>query len=110
MMKKLSIVLSLFAALGFALAAPTASDAKEKRKSAVVVVHKKKGAVVVVHKKGVVVRKRKTVYVVGKSYNGFIYVGRKGYSWNGVWYVYGVGFCWVKVGDVWFWNPSVCPL
>ena len=101
MLKKLSIVLSLFAVLGFVLAAPAASDAKEKKKSVVVVTHKRK--VVVVHK-------RKTVYVVGKSYNGYIYVGRNGYTWNGVWYVYGVGFCWIKVGDVWFWNPSVCPL
>ena len=103
MLKKLSIVLALSAVLGLALAAPVASDAKEKKKTVVVVAPKKK---VVVVKKPV---HTKTVYVVGQSYNGHLYVGRKRHRWHGVWYAYGVGPCWINIGGVWFWNVAGCP-
>ena len=89
-MKKLAIVLSLVGAVGLALAAPATAA------------HKKK--VIVVKKPHTT-----TVYVIGKSYNGHLYVGKKSHRWHGKSYAYGVGKCWVKVGGVWFWNVVACP-
>ena len=96
MLKKLSIILSVAAALGLglALAAPQPAFAKNPHKKKVVVVKKN------VHK---------NVYVVGKSYNGHVYYGRSRHRYHNKWYAYGVGPCWVRVGDVWFWNVVACP-
>ncbi len=88
MLRKLSLAFALAGALGLAFAAAPA--------------HAKK-------KKVVVVKGPRTVYVVGKSYNGHLYVGRKRHLWHGKWYAYGVGPCWVKIGSVWFWNVAACP-
>jgi hypothetical protein len=101
MLKKISIILSIVAAFGLVLTAPVSADAKPKKKTVVVVTPKKK--VVVVHKKPV------TVYVIGKSYNGHLYVGKKRHRWHDKWYAYGVGPCWIKVGGLWFWNVAACP-
>jgi hypothetical protein len=121
MLKKLSIALSVIAALGLAVAAAPA-DAKpqgNKNKSVQVkqVTVKKNFVVkknVTVKKKGITVKKisgpNKTVYVVGKSYNGHIWYGQTRHRWRGVWYDYGVGPCWVRVGGLWFWNVAACPI
>ena len=49
-------------------------------------------------------------YVVGKSYDGHIWFGQTGHRWHGRWYAYGVGPCWIYVDGMWFWNPVACPL
>jgi hypothetical protein len=49
-------------------------------------------------------------YVVGRTYNGHIWLGRTGHRWHGRWYAYGVGPCWIFIDGLWFWNPLVCPL
>jgi hypothetical protein len=90
MLRKLSVALALIGALGLAfVAAPTDAYAKKK--------------------KVVVVKGPRSVYVVGKSYNGYLYVGKKRRHWHDRWYAYGEGPCWIRVGDVWFWNVAVCP-
>jgi len=88
-MKKLAIVLSLVGAVALALAAPATAATKKK----VIIVKKPRTT---------------TVYVVGKSYDGHLYVGKKRHKWHDKWYAYGVGPCWVKVGGVWFWNTVAC--
>jgi hypothetical protein len=115
MIKKLSIALSVIAALGLAASAPV--DAKPKavvhvNKKVTVHVNKNVGVRVRV-KKNVVVKpvvRTNRVYVVGRSYNGRVWVGRNRYFWRGQWWDYGVGRCWILVDGVWFWNPLVCPL
>jgi hypothetical protein len=106
MLKKVSMVLSVVAALGvgFALVSPAPADAKPKQNQVVV----KKNVVVVKKKKNVVVVK-KPVYVIGKTYNGNVWLGRKRHRWNGVWYEYGVGPCWINVNGAYFWNLLACP-
>jgi hypothetical protein len=94
MLKKLSIVLSLAAALavGVAFAAPELAVAQpHKHKN---VVHKN-----VVHNK----------FVVGRRYNGHTWYGRSSHRWHGRSYAYGVGPCWIDVGGLWFWNVAACP-
>jgi hypothetical protein len=49
-------------------------------------------------------------YVVGKSYDGHIWFGHRGHRWQGRWYAYGVGSCWIYIDGLWFWNPLACPL
>ena len=49
-------------------------------------------------------------YVVGRRYNGNIWLGHTGHRWHGRWYAYGVGPCWIYVDGLWFWNPLACPL
>jgi hypothetical protein len=49
-------------------------------------------------------------YTVGKSYDGHIWFGHTGHRWHGHWYAYGVGPCWIYVDGLWFWNPVACPL
>jgi hypothetical protein len=95
MLKKLSIILSLVAALGLVLAAPATSEAKT---------YKKTTKKVYVHK---TVHTNK--YVIGHSYGGHVYYGRNRHRWHGRWYAYGVGPCWINVGGIWFWNIAACP-
>ena len=111
MLKKVSIILAIVAAFGLVFTAPAPADAKSKKKAVVVVGPKKKGVVVVGPKnKGVVVHKKGgPTYVVGKTYNGYVYVGKKRRNWHGKWYAYGIGPCWIRVGDVWLWNVVACP-
>lgn len=87
MLRKFSLALAFAGALGLVFAAAPA-EAK---------------------KKVIVVKGPKKVYVVGKSYNGYLYVGQKRRLWRGKWYAYGVGPCWINVGGVWFWNVAACP-
>ena len=101
MLKKVSIILSIVAALGLAITISAPTEAKPKKKAVVVADSKKKA--IVVHKKG------EPTYVVGKTYNGYLYVCKKRRHWRGKWYAYGVGPCWIKVGGVWFWNVVACP-
>jgi hypothetical protein len=109
MLRKLSIVLSLAAALGFGLtvAAPDAA-------LAATTVHHTHGT----HHTTVVHTTHHTVihtshgthhYVVGHSYGGHVYYGHNRHYWHGRWYGYGIGPCWVNVGGVWFWNVLACP-
>jgi len=49
-------------------------------------------------------------YVVGRTYNGHIWFGHRGHRWHGRWYAYGVGPCWIYIDGLWFWNPLACPL
>jgi hypothetical protein len=111
MLKKISIILSVVAALGvgFALVSPTSVDAKPKQNENKAVVVKKNNVIVVKKKKNVVVVKKKQVYVVGKKYNGNVWLGHKRHRWNGVWYEYGVGPCWINVNGAYFWNLLLCP-
>ena len=117
MLKKLSIALSVIAALGLAVATAPA-DAKpqgNKHKSVQVkqVTVNKNARVRVKVKKNVVVVpvvRTKKVYVIGKTYNGRLWVGEKRYFWRGNWYDYGVGRCWIRINGVWFWNPVLCPI
>jgi hypothetical protein len=88
MFRKLSLALALTGALGLVFAA---GPADAKKKVIVVKSHPKK------------------VYVIGNSYNGHLYVGKKRRMWHGKWYAYGVGPCWINVGGVWFWNVAACP-
>jgi hypothetical protein len=121
MLKKLSIALSVIAALGLAVASVPAGAKPQGNKNKSVQVKQvtvKKNFVVkknvTVKKKGITVKKisgpNKTVYVVGKSYNGHIWMGRKRHFWHNQWWDYGVGRCWILVDGVWFWNPVLCPL
>ena len=49
-------------------------------------------------------------YVVGRTYNGRVWFGRRRHFWHGRWYAYGVGPCWIYIDGLWFWNLAVCPL
>jgi hypothetical protein len=120
MLKKITFVLSVLAALGFAVAISAPADAKSQgnkggshtSKSVHVnkSVHVKKNVNVQrkVHvNKNVQVNKQ---FVVGKKYNGHVWYGHRGHRWRGVWYAYGVGPCWINVGGQWFWNVVACPI
>jgi hypothetical protein len=109
MLRKVSIVLSVFATLGLAISGP--ANAKQVHKN--VYVHKS----VHVHKnvhvnKNVRVHtnvRGHTNYVVGRTYNGHIWYGRHRHRWHGRWYAYGIGPCWINIAGLWFWNPAACP-
>jgi len=122
MLRKVFIVLSVFAALGLAVAAPANAKGVQKNAHVSKSVHAKKNVHVKksIHvKKNVHVKKsvhvKKNVpfnkkYVVGRRYNGHIWYGHTRHRWHGRWYAYGVGPCWIKVGGLWFWNVAACPL
>jgi hypothetical protein len=116
MLKKASIVLSVFAVLGLGFAAATPSSAQAQQRN----VHVKKNVHVnkrvnvhrnvTVHRNVRVHRNVGTRYVIGRRYNGHIWYGRNRHFWRGRWYAYGVGPCWINVGGLFFWNVAVCPL
>ena len=109
MLRKVSIVLSVFAALGFAISGPAAAKQGHKNVQVHKNVHGHKN--VSVHKK-VYVHKNghgHANYVVGKTYNGHVWYGRHRHRWHGRWYAYGVGPCWINIGGLWFWNVAACP-
>jgi hypothetical protein len=112
MLKKLSIALSVIAALGLAVAPADAKPQNKNKSVQVKQVTVKKNFTV--KKKNITVKKisgpNKTVYVVGKKYNGHIWYGQTRHRWRGVWYDYGVGPCWIRVGGLWFWNIAACPI
>jgi len=119
MLRKVSLVLSVIAALGLAFA--SSADAKPPDKGGNKSFHVNKN----VHfNKNIHVNKTVHVnkkvkfkgsksgknYVVGKHYGSHIWFGRHRHRWHGVWYDYGVGPCWILVDDLWFWNELACPL
>jgi hypothetical protein len=120
MLKKLSLALSVLAALGFAVAAP--ANAKEFTKNAQGNKNVNVNKSVNVNKnvrvnKNVNVNKNVRVnravhqnYVVGRTYNGHIWYGHSRHFWHGTWYDYGVGPCWINVDGEWFWNILACPI
>jgi len=119
MLRKLSVVLSAVAVLGFAVAVSSPADAKPQGGSKNVHVNR----TVNVHRnvnvrRNVTVHRNVTVnrrvgggrnYVVGRRYGGHVWYGHNRHRWHGVWYEYGVGPCWINVDGLWFWNPIVCP-
>jgi hypothetical protein len=128
MLKKVTIVLSVVAAFGFALAAPTFAAPNNKNKS--VTVQKNVNRSVNVNRNVRVnrnvnvnrnVRINRNVnrsvnrsvtrnFVVGRSYNGHRWFGHNRHRWHGRWYAYGEGECWIRIDGEWFWNELVCPL
>jgi hypothetical protein len=124
MLKKIPLVLSVLAALGFAIAT-SASAAPQHRggSSASRSVHvntvRTNRSVNVRTNRSVNVRTNRSVgvnravrgnYVVGRRYNGHIWYGRSRHFWHGRWYGYGDGPCWINVDGLWFWNELACPL
>jgi len=116
MLRKLSIVLSAVAALGFAFAVSAPADAKPVKN---VQVHRN----VIVHR-NVTVRRNVTInrnvrvnrnvgvrrgFVVGRRYHGHVWYGHNRHRWHNRWYDYGVGPCWINIDGEWFWNVLVCP-
>ena len=99
MLRKLSIVLSAVAALGFAVTVSTPVDAKPVNKN----VHVNR--TVTVHR-NVGVRRG---FVVGRRYGGHVWYGHNRHRWHNRWYGYGEGPCWINVDGEWFWNVLVCP-
>lgn len=103
MLKKLSIVLSMTAALGFGLAVAAPQPALAQTTHHHYTSHHGTHHTVVHTSHG------SHHYVVGHSYGGHVYYGHNRHRWHGRWYSYGVGPCWVNVGGVWFWNVLACP-
>ena len=116
MLRKLSIVLSAVAALGFAFASSAPANAQHVNRN----VHVNKN--VNVHRNVTVnrnvhvnrnVRVNRNVggrgFVVGRRYHGHVWYGHNRHRWHGRWYDYGVGPCWINIDGEWFWNVLVCP-
>ena len=106
MLRKASIVLSVFAALGLAAAAP--ANAREVHKNVHVnrTVHVNKN--VHVNRNVRVNRSVHNNFVVGRRYNGHYWYGQNRHRWHGAWYAYGVGPCWINIEGLWFWNVAAC--
>jgi hypothetical protein len=94
-LKKISLILSVLATFGFAVAISSPADAKPVNKT----VHVNK--TVNVHRN---LRVNRTVNV-----NRNIRVNNR-HRWHGRWYDYGVGPCWINVDGEWFWNILACPI
>jgi hypothetical protein len=119
MLRKASIVLSVFAALGLAAAAPASAQQghKNARVNKTVRVNKnvnvnknvRVNRNVNVNRNVRVNRSVHSNYVVGRRYNGHSWYGRNRHRWHGAWYAYGVGPCWINVDGLWFWNDAACP-
>lgn len=109
MLKKISLVLSVLAVLGFASTIASPADAKEQKKIVHVnkTVHVNKN--VRVNRNVRVHRAVRSNFVIGRTYNGHIWYGHHRHRWHGRWYSYGVGPCWINVDGEWFWNIVACP-
>ena len=131
MLKKLSLVLSVLAALGFAVAISAPADAKQQQKT----VNKstqfkqsnknanfkqsskvknfqstKSTKVKNSHDGPSASRFKSGKFKVGQKVNGHIWFGHNRHRWHGRWYAYGEGECWINIEGEWFWNELVCPL
>ena len=109
MLRKASIVLSVFAALGLAAVLPANAEQVHKNVHVNKSVHVNKTVHV---NKNVHVNTNVHVhgnYVVGRRYNGHVWYGQSRHRWHGTWYEYGVGPCWINVDGLWFWNVAACP-
>jgi hypothetical protein len=124
MLKKLSLVLSVFAALGFAVAISAPADAKEPQKNVQVNKNIQVKQNIKVNKnfqvnkniklkQNIQVNKnlklKTSKFIVGKKYGNHIWLGHNRHRWHGRWYAYGVGPCWINIEDEWFWNELECP-
>jgi hypothetical protein len=116
MLKKLSLVLSVLAALGFAVAISAPADAKEPDKKVQVNknIQVNKNLQVnknVKFKQNLQVNKniKFSKFKVGQKVNGHIWFGHNRHRWHNRWYAYGEGPCWINFEDEWFWNELVCP-
>ena len=123
MFKKVSLVLSVLAALGFAVATSAPVEAAQQKN-----VHVNRSVHV---NRTVNVRRNVTVnrnvrvnrnvgvnrvgrvgranFVVGQRHNGHLWFGHNRHQWHGVWYGYGIGPCWFNDEGEWFWNDVACP-
>ena len=124
MLKKVSLVLSVLAALGFAVVISAPADAKPQQggsKSVHVNKNVQVNKNIKVNKtvnKNIKVNKNIQVnknfkggkFVVGQKYNGHIWYGHNRHRWHGRWYDYGDGPCWINVDGEWFWNVIACPI
>jgi len=115
--KKVSLILSVLAALGFAIASP--AGAKQQGGNGVHVNRSTHVNTTIrvnrsVHVNSKIRVNRTTVgrgrFVVGRTYNGRMWFGHNRHFWNGQWYDYGVGPCWINIDGEWFWNIAACPL
>jgi Ni/Co efflux regulator RcnB len=120
MLRKISLVLSVLAALGFAVSISTPADAAagtgKNVKSMKVNSNKGTKSTKTMKTNKTVIKTNKTMkvmktnkFVVGKTYNGHVYYGHKRHRWHNKWYGYGEGECWIRVDGEWFWNILVCP-
>ncbi len=110
MLKKISLIASVLAALGLAVAIASPADAAPKK-----TVHVNK--TVTMHR-NVTVRRNLSVhrnvgvrrnFAVGHRYGNNVWYGQRRHMWRGRWYAYGNGPCWVNVDGLWFWNVLACP-
>lgn len=106
MLKKISLIASVLAALGLAIASP--ADAAPKKGKTVVHVTRTTHVTRTVHRTVRVGSPRRN-FVMGRRYGNNVWYGQKRHFWHGQWYGYGVGPCWVNVDGLWFWNVLACP-
>jgi hypothetical protein len=117
MLKKLSLVLSVLAALGFAVAISAPADAKQQQQSTKSSSHVTKSF----NRTNVRVNTRTNVrtnkissgrskLIVGHRYGSHRWFGHNRHFWHNQWYAYGEGECWINIDGEWFWNELVCPL
>ena len=119
MLKKLSLVLSVLAALGFAVAISAPADAKEQQKTVNKSTQFKQSNKNANFKQSSKVKNFQSTkstkvqsgkFKVGQKVNGHIWYGHNRHRWHGRWYAYGEGECWINIEGEWFWNELVCPL
>ncbi len=114
MLRKLSVVFSVVAALVLAVAVSAPANAKPRNGPGInrnvhvnKTVHVNRN--VHINRNVRVNRGGNRNFVVGRRYNGHYWYGRNRHRWHGQWYSYGVGPCWINIDGLWFWNPIVCP-
>jgi hypothetical protein len=131
MLKKVSLVLSVLAVLGFAVAISAPADAKPQQQGKTVnkTTQFKQSNKNVNIKQNIKVKNfqsNKSIKVknfqsnknvnfksgkfkVGQKVNGHMWFGHSRHRWHGRWYAYGEGECWINIEGEWFWNELVCP-
>ena len=117
MLKKVSLVLSVLAALGFAVAISAPADAKPQQKNVQVKQNIKVNKNFQSNKSIKVknlqgnknVNFKSGKFKVGQKVNGHMWFGHNRHRWHGRWYAYGEGECWINIEGEWFWNELVCP-
>lgn len=130
MLKKVSLVLSVIAALGFAVATSAPADAAQEKNKTVRTntvrtntvrtnravnvrtnrsVNVRTNRAVGVNRSAGVNRVGRANFVVGRRYGGNVWYGHNRHRWHNTWYGYGEGPCWINVDGEWFWNVIACP-
>ena len=130
MLKKISLVLSVLAALGFAVAISAPADAKEQQKTVNKSTQFKQSNKNANFKQSSKVKNFQSTkstkvknlqgnknvnfksgkFKVGQKVNGHIWFGHSRHRWHNRWYAYGEGECWINIDGEWFWNELVCTL